>query len=156
MNGNNLFVDAIHRFRDGHERLKHSVHSYWRQNTYLSPRGTMGKVVMSGIYFSIPVIAGYWIATRAVAISEATVHERLVDRSSSGDGGPETLALGGDKILVGDRVEKVGAGGWGGGVHLVTSDSETQKVNRVNLERFLKKQRKLKEKREQEATAESS
>lgn len=50
----------------------------------------------------------------------------------------------------GERAERIGAGGWGGGVHLVTSDQETQDINRVNLERFLKKQRRLKEKREQE------
>lgn len=49
------------------------------------------------------------------------------------------------------RVEKVGAGGWGGGVRLATSNEMTQKVNRTNLERFLKKQRRLKEKREREA-----
>lgn len=63
----------------------------------------------------------------------------------------------GDKTVVrdadGEKTERVGAGGWGGGVHLVTSDQETQDVNRVNLERFLKKQKKLKEKREHEADA---
>jgi hypothetical protein len=51
----------------------------------------------------------------------------------------------------GVRVEKVGAGGWGGGVHLANSDTRTDEVNRINLERFLKKQRRLKEKREREA-----
>lgn len=55
------------------------------------------------------------------------------------------------KDQTGERVEKVGAGGWGGGVHLATSDERTQEVNRINLERFLKKQRKLKAKREREA-----
>ena len=61
----------------------------------------------------------------------------------------------GDKTIVkdesGERVERIGAGGWGGGVHLVTSDQETQDINRVNLERFLKKQRRLKERRERDA-----
>lgn len=60
----------------------------------------------------------------------------------------------GDKTIVkdekGERVERIGAGGWGGGVHLVTSDQETQDVNRVNLERFLKKQRRLREMRGRE------
>ncbi|KAL3942816.1 MAG: hypothetical protein SGBAC_003054 [Bacillariaceae sp.] len=55
------------------------------------------------------------------------------------------------KDQAGERVEKVGAGGWGGGVHLANSDEQTQNVNRINLERFLKKQRKLKAKREREA-----
>jgi hypothetical protein len=59
----------------------------------------------------------------------------------------------GDKKVVRDkdgveRVEKVGAGGWGGGVHLVAGDTKTQDVNRINLERFMKKQRKEKMKRE--------
>ena len=56
-----------------------------------------------------------------------------------------------DQTTGGERVEKVGAGGWGGGVHLADSDQRTQDVNRINLERFLKKQRKLKAKREREA-----
>lgn len=49
-----------------------------------------------------------------------------------------------------ERTERVGAGGWGGGVHLVTSDQETQETNRVNLERFLRQQRRLMKKRERE------
>lgn len=62
----------------------------------------------------------------------------------------------GDKKMVLDkdgeeRVEKVGAGGWGGGVHLVAGDTKTQDVNRINLERFMKKQRKEKMKRERGA-----
>ena len=36
---------------------------------------------------------------------------------------------------------------------MVTNDKDTQEINRVNLERFLKKQRKLKAKREREAAA---
>jgi hypothetical protein len=62
----------------------------------------------------------------------------------------------GDKKLIkdesGERTERVGAGGWGGGVHLANSDKETQDVNRVNLERFFRKQRRLKEKRDREAS----
>lgn len=61
----------------------------------------------------------------------------------------------GDKVIVNtstgqSELKHVGAGGWGGGVHLVTSDEETQEVNRVNLERFLKRQRKEKLRREKE------
>lgn len=160
------------RFHQAHERLKRSVHSYWQQNPYLSPRGALGKVAMSCVYFSVPVVIGYYVSTAAVAISESTVEQRL--RGAGGDavgGGrgstsPASPAassephrhaappLGGDRILVRDegsgteRIERVGAGGWGGGVHLVTSDRETQETNRLNLERFLKKQRKLKERRD--------
>ena len=59
------------------------------------------------------------------------------------------------KDQTGERVEKVGAGGWGGGVHLANSDERTQDVNRINLERFLRKQRKLKAKRERDAQEQS-
>ena len=52
-----------------------------------------------------------------------------------------------------ERTERVGAGGWGGGVRLVTSDQETQETNRINLERFLRKQRRLMKKREREKQA---
>ena len=68
----------------------------------------------------------------------------------------------GDKIIVEDkgsgeqRLERVGAGGWGGGVHLVTSDQETRDVNKVNLERFLKKQRRMLEKKERQQRKEAA
>ena len=41
------------------------------------------------------------------------------------------------------ETKKVGAGGWGGGVNLATSDEEIQKRNRKMLKKFLKQQRKL-------------
>lgn len=139
-------LDKINRFHDAHERLKHSVHSYWRQNAILSPRGTAGKFFMSCVYFSIPVVAGYFIANEAVAVSESTVQERFGDCSVRSN---DTAY---DRKSSNERIEKIGAGGgWGGGVNLATSDSKTQEINRINLERFMKKQRKLKEKREQEA-----
>mmetsp|Transcript_47037 Transcript_47037/g.52605 ORF Transcript_47037/g.52605 Transcript_47037/m.52605 type:complete len:140 (+) Transcript_47037:100-519(+) len=131
------------QFREAHERLKHSVHSYWRQNTILSPRSRLGKVIMGSFYFSIPVVLGYYVSTKAVDISESTVQERFgktdvdsdvlhVDRRDNGN----------------EKFEKIGAGGWGGGVNLATSSKETQEVNRINFERFMKKQRKLKKDRE--------
>jgi hypothetical protein len=49
--------------------------------------------------------------------------------------------------------QHVGAGGWGGGVHLVQGNQATQDINRINLERFLKKQRKELKKRERESAA---
>jgi alanine racemase len=102
---------------------------------------------MSGVYFSIPVLVGYYVSTAAVEISESTVEKRFghskvhpTSRSANSSISNEDHD---DKIL-------------GIGVHLVTSDEETQEVNRVNLERFLKRQRKLKEKRELEALGNSN
>jgi hypothetical protein len=107
------------------------------------PLPKWGRAIMGFVYFSIPVIGGYQVATWAISKSEATIEERL---------GRDPLAASkiqgiGDKKVVQEengstKVEKVGAGGWGGGVNLVTSDKETQDVNRINLERFLKKKRK--------------
>ena len=189
-------MNFITRFNDAHERLKHRVHTYWRQNKYLSPRSAGGKFFMSCVYFSIPVVVGYYISTYAVDISESTVEERFGvvgdsdggtsnksqknkndnNRTNINGGGDDDQnnatdapasrrvaigSLGGDKIIVsgGDnndrnndepQVQKIGAGGWGGGVHLVTGDQQTQDVNRINLERFLKKQRREKMKREKQ------
>ena len=135
-----------------HERLKNSVHTYWQQSTILSPRTRFGKVIMGSLYFSIPVVLGYFVVTKVVDIAESTVQERLgggssSSSSSSGTGGSDS----GENEY---EYEKIGAGGWGGGVNLATSDKETKDVNRINLERFLRKQRKLKAKRERKEAQE--
>jgi hypothetical protein len=139
-------VDKTNRIQNGHDRIKHAVHSYWRQNTILSPKGKFGKVVMSCLYFSLPVVVGYFLVTAVVDKSESTVPERFGDKNKH-----ETTSSSSPSSSV--TPQKIGAGGWGGGVNLATSDKETQDVNRINLERFMKKQRRLKEKREREAAA---
>lgn len=99
---------------------------------------------MGSFYFSIPVVLGYFVSTKAVDISESTVQERF-GKSNDTDTSHERRDSGNEKF------EKIGAGGWGGGVNLATSNKETQEVNRINFERFMKKQRKLKRKRDREA-----
>jgi len=89
------------------------------------------------------VIAGYIVVTKIVDDSESTVHERFGDKNAAKN----------NLTYPSSSTSIIGAGGWGGGVNLVASDRETQNVNRINLERFLKKQRKLKQKREQETLA---
>eukprot|EP00934_Nitzschia_sp_Nitz4_P001135 Nitzschia sp. Nitz4//scaffold14_size191712//94631//95325//NITZ4_001722-RA/size191712-snap-gene-0.153-mRNA-1//-1//CDS//3329536924//1135//frame0 len=147
-NGNWIF-QKFQDLNDAHTRFVHKVHTAWRY-----PLPPWGRAVMGFVYFSIPVIVGYNISTYAVSISEATVQERFsqIDTNHSVQGlgdkrivHQESGEDGGEPNVV---TQQVGAGGWGGGVHLVTSDQETQEINRVNLERFLKKQRRLKEKRE--------
>lgn len=59
----------------------------------------------------------------------------------------------GDKVIVDGEVTKVGAGGLGGGVNLAVSNESIQERNQRMLKKFLKKQRKLMKKREQEAEA---
>ena len=136
-----------------HERLKNSVHTYWQQSTILSPRTRFGKVIMGSLYFSIPVVLGYFVVTKVVDIAESTVQERLGGGSNSSSSSSGT-AGGSDSGENDYEYEKIGAGGWGGGVNLATSDKETKDVNRINLERFLRKQRKLKAKRERKEAIE--
>eukprot|EP00536_Pseudo-nitzschia_multiseries_P007722 jgi/Psemu1/196259/e_gw1.184.49.1 len=155
-------MEAWNRFHDGHEKIKNSVHSYWRQNTFLSPRGTAGKAVMSCVYFSIPVIAGYVLVNEIIDRSESTVHERIRIAIATQSGGANANANANAEEAQPqpqpqpqstETAPIIGAGGWGGGVRLAGSDRATQDVNRINLERFLRKQRKLKEKREREEAA---
>lgn len=81
---------------------------------------------------------GYVVVNKIVDGTESTIQEKV--------NGNKNIAA-----SAAAPSQKIGAGGWGGGVNLATSDQATQDVNRINLERFLKKQRKLKEKREREA-----
>jgi len=99
---------------------------------------------MSCFYFSIPVVIGYYVSTKAVELSESTVEERFGNPGATAESPLKssnklTATQEGDDKILGVV-----------GVQMVTSDRETQEINRVNLERFLKKQRKLKEKRERE------
>ncbi|KAG7357369.1 hypothetical protein IV203_002057 [Nitzschia inconspicua] len=140
-------ISGMNRFSQAHERLKQSIHTYWRQNRYLSPRSTAGKVVMSCVYFSLPVAIGYYISTAAVEMSESTIEERFGNKYNNNNNNNNNRSLPDDRS---SREEDSEDKLFGIGVHLVTSDQETQEINRINLERFLKKQRRLKEKRERE------
>lgn len=92
------------------------------------------------------VVLGYNSELRNLRSDDCNVLRFYVDKNAIQGLGDKTVV----KDESGERTERVGAGGWGGGVHLVTSDKETQDINRVNLERFFRKQRRLKEKRERE------
>ena len=48
----------------------------------------------------------------------------------------------GNKTVIDGKVESIGAGGWGGGVHLAMSDEDTREKNRVMLEAMFKRERK--------------
>jgi len=77
---------------------------------------------MGCVYFSIPVVLGYTLFTSIVERSEPGVQKRLYRQQQE--------------------------------QHQPSSNQETSKnvnTNTINLERFLKKQRKLKERRDREA-----
>lgn len=133
-------VNAAREFHIRHERLKNYVHTGFRY-----PLPKWGRWTMGFIYFSIPVVSGWFITDWAVKKSHENIGERgekLKVKEIQGIG---------DKRMVDGKLEKVGAGGWGGGVRLAVSDQQTQEQNMKLLQKFLKKQRKLKRKRELEA-----
>jgi hypothetical protein len=96
---------------------------------------------MGFVYFCIPVVGGWHVMQWAIS----KAHNRI---GESGERLPNQKIEG-----VGDlrgNGEKVGAGGWGGGVHLTVSDEGQQQRNKRMLRKFLRKQRKKLEE-EQEA-----
>lgn len=152
---NRFFVGLESMFRQfhvRHERLKNTVHTAWRV-----PLPPAGIAFMGLVYFSIPVVGGWYVMQWAISKSHQSIGER-------GEYLPvQTAVLGG---ITGDKIQRVvqnengesqvvekriGAGGWGGGVHLAVSDEETQKRNRQMLGKFLKQQRRKHEKEKEEA-----
>lgn len=127
----NRFLNLLRDFQQSHNRLKNYVHTAWRY-----PLPPWGRATMGGVYFSIPVLVGYYVSTYAIAQSDATLVERFGStsnkRSSDNDNNNANNTT---------TSKVIGAGGWGGGVRLAGSDSSTQETNRINLERFLKQQR---------------
>lgn len=55
---------------------------------------------------------------------------------------PVQSVVGNQRVLGNGQVQTVGAGGWGGGVHLAVSDEESQKKTQRQIRKFLKLQRK--------------
>ena len=107
-------MSIFHRFHQGHENLKNAVHSYWRQNTFLSPRGKAGKFVMASVYFSLPVIFGYVVVNKIVDNAERNALSTIGGNNNTADTIPQTIK----------------------------TKNSVQEVNRINLERFLRKQQK--------------
>ena len=146
--------DYWHQLHVRHERLKTAIHEGWR---YPLPR--WGRVVMGCIYFSLPVIGGWYVMQWAIGKSHASI-------GIDGEYLPVKTVQGlGDKAVVRHRRRRaaeeepeegpevmthVGAGGWGGGVRLAVSDEETQKRNHKMLQRFLRQQKKRQQQQQQQ------
>jgi hypothetical protein len=141
------FLEKLRRFHQGHERLKHRVHNGMRV-----PLPFWGRVIMGTIYFSVPVATGWYLLQWTTKKSQESMEERLL---------PFKKVQGlGDKRLDSDgQMIKIGAGGWGGGVHLAVSDEATQKLNNEMWNKLVKQQRRkrkryLKESRRKNAPRE--
>ena len=133
----NWFVAGVRDFQVRHNRLKKAVHEGWR---YPLPR--WGQAAMGFVYFCIPVVGGYFVMQWAISKSHESIGERGELLKVK-----EVQGIGDMRVIDTDsgEMERVGAGGWGGGVHLAVSDVETQRKNREKLDKFLKRQKKMQE-----------
>ncbi len=118
------------------------------------PLPRWGQMVMGCIYFSVPVVGGWYVMQWAIGKAHDSIGEkgeklevkeiqglgnqRIVTTSSSEDGEVKVQRIG------------VGAGGLGMGVKLAMSDDQDQQNSKKMLEKMLKKARKEKLKREKE------
>jgi len=119
--------DAARQFSKKHDSVKKYVHTAWRV-----PLPKWGQVIMSGVYFSIPVIGGWYVMQWAISKSHESIGERgekLRIKDVKGIG---------DQATIGGGVTKIGAGGLGMGVKLAVSDTEDQSRNKKNLMKFFK------------------
>jgi hypothetical protein len=123
---------AIHEFHRRHERLKKFVHEGMRY-----PLPPAGRAFMGFVYFCIPVIGGCAIMAWTAEKSKQSIGEHG-ERLPI----PAGQNMGNRRVLDNGEVQKVGAGGWGGGVHLVVSDEETQKKTQRQIRKFLRMQKK--------------
>ena len=141
----NWFIRSIRTFHERHEGLKNAVHNGMRY-----PLPKWGRIAMGAVYFTIPVVGGYQIMQWAIRKSHDEIGEhgeRLPVKEMQGLGdkrriiSPTAAATsstndGGEREI---KLQRVGAGGWGGGVHLTVSDAETQKRNNEKFKRMLNK-----------------
>jgi hypothetical protein len=141
--------DSIRVLNERHERLKNFIHNGFR---YPLPRH--GQILMGMVYFSIPVIGGWYIMQWAISKSHHSIGlngENLPNKSGiQGLGDQRAVVVKDSEHREEIQYHKVGAGGWGGGVHLAMSDEETQQRNHQMLRKFLKLQRKRNESQTQE------
>ena len=128
-----------------HERLKKFVHEGMRY-----PLPPAGQKLMGLVYFSIPVMAGYFIMNWTMERAQKSI-------GAQGEKLPPQPKTAGNTIVTeSGEVQKVGAGGWGGGVRLMASDEETQKKNQEKIRKFLRRQQRLMKKEQQKESADES
>mmetsp|Transcript_2379 Transcript_2379/g.3217 ORF Transcript_2379/g.3217 Transcript_2379/m.3217 type:complete len:148 (+) Transcript_2379:156-599(+) len=131
----------FHEFNLRHERLKNFVHNGMRY-----PLPPWGQKVMALVYFTIPVIGGYYIMQWAISKAPTAIEME----------NQEGVLYGNKRVLDDGQEQVVGARGWGGGVNLAVSDAETQERSSESLKRYmkqLKKQQRQQRKREKEEPA---
>jgi hypothetical protein len=96
---------------------------------------------MGCFYFSIPLVGGHYVMQWAISKSHESIGERGEKLEIK-----DIQNLGHHRVDKEGNRQRVGAGGWGGGVKLAVSDEETQKRNREMLNKYFKKQKRKLEK----------
>mmetsp|Transcript_37495 Transcript_37495/g.90443 ORF Transcript_37495/g.90443 Transcript_37495/m.90443 type:complete len:144 (-) Transcript_37495:121-552(-) len=130
---------ALQTFHEKHEKIKHTVHNTWRY-----PLPKWGRYAMGCIYFTVPVVGGWYVMQWAISKSVDEIGERgekLQQKELRGFG---------NKTVIEGKEETIGAGGKLGGVHLAVSDSSTQEKNKAMLESMFKQERKRRNKEKQQ------
>ena len=128
-------VAGLRGFQQKHDRLKKSIHEGFRY-----PLPKWGQKAMGFVYFTIPVVGGWYVMQWAISKSHASIGEygeKLPVKEIQGIG-DKRLGAGGDFKTITT------------GVKLAVSDEETQRKNRNKLDRFLKRQKRIQERRKQE------
>ena len=112
------------RLHQSHERLKRSVHEGMRY-----PLPTWGRRFMGFVYFTIPIVGGYYVMQWAIS----KAHDSI---------GPNGEFLPNKDTPVGTIQDKTAAENKppAYGVPLASSDAETQRRNKAKLERYLRQQ----------------
>ena len=136
-----------------HERLKRYVHEGFRV-----PLPAWGRYIMTGIYFSIPIIGAFYLldwnlkqAEKATGVNGELLPDKYKNKNSANDATTaEDGAVFGNTRLVDGKEQKVGPGGWGGGVRLTVSDAETEKRNEQKVRRYLRKLKREAQERQQQ------
>ncbi len=70
------FLRGLKTLHEKHEKLKHTVHTAWRY-----PLPKWGQYAMGCVYFTIPVVGGWYVMQWAISKSVEEIGERgeLVD-----------------------------------------------------------------------------
>jgi hypothetical protein len=139
----NWFFQGLHEINQRHERLKNFVHNGMRY-----PLPPWGQKVMGCAYFTIPIIGGYYIMQWAIskAPKELQMDQHGIQKGE---------VYGNTRIVQGGQEQRVGAGGWGGGVKLAVNDAETQERSSKSLKRYMRQLKRERQKQQQEKPSSS-
>ncbi|KAL7564180.1 hypothetical protein ACA910_021037 [Epithemia clementina (nom. ined.)] len=153
-----MLLKLLVELHERHERLKRFVHEGLRY-----PLPPWGQNVMKGVYFTIPLIAAFYLLERTLKHIDENTRQRSeellkyqLNKNKSNNGtesDPEASPndfIKGNTRIVGDTEQRVGAGGWGGGVRLAVNDPETEKRNQRKIRKYLRKLKQEHEKRQKQ------